>query len=98
MSLKNNIYSACLKLLDDKIADHQSALHELTAGSGNDSKSSVGDKHETARAMMQLEYEKITVQLHEVQAQKETLEKIKLPDNIFYFKNPKHFSSLLQEK
>lgn len=29
---------------------------------------------------------------------KEALEKIKLPANIFYFKNPKHFSSLLQEK
>lgn len=76
MSLKSNIYSACLKLLDDKILAHQSAMHDLTEGLGNDSKSSAGDKHETARAMMQIEYQKIDNQLQEALMQKELLEKM----------------------
>ena len=39
-------------------------------------KSSAGDKHETARAMMQLENEKISRQLDETLKQKNDLEKI----------------------
>ncbi len=76
MSLKSNIYSACLKVLDDKIINHQTSMHELTEGLGSDSKSSAGDKHETARAMMQIEYQKIDNQLQEALIQKELLEKM----------------------
>lgn len=76
MSLKNSIYSACLNLLEDKILTHESLLHELTNDAGNDSKSSAGDKHETARAMMQLEHEKISRQLQEVLTQREILLRI----------------------
>src|SRR4051812_11409754 len=45
-------------------------------GAGNDSKSSAGDKHETARAMMQLEQEKLGGQLTDALKQKATLEQI----------------------
>ena len=76
MSLKQEVYNSCYKILDDKIAAHQAALHDLTEGLGNDTKSSAGDKHETSRAMMQLEYEKINNQLQEVKMQKELLERM----------------------
>ena len=76
MSFKQKIYSYCLQLLDSKILRLRNDLRELKEGSANDSKSSAGDKHETARAMMQIEYEKISRLLEEFQRQKNDLEKI----------------------
>jgi transposase-like protein len=76
MQFKEKIYAACLQLLNTKIQALQNTLHELAEGAISDGKSSAGDKHETARAMMQLEQEKISKQLDEVLAQKAILEKI----------------------
>jgi transcription elongation GreA/GreB family factor len=76
MSFKNQIYHSCVSLLESKIHVLRHSLFELTAGAENDSKSSVGDKHETARAMMQLEFEKGSNQLAEMELQLEALQKI----------------------
>lgn len=70
MNLKLNIHSACLSLLDDKIRSMQQQLTELSEGAADEGKSSAGDKHETARAMAQLEQEKIGKQLAETERQK----------------------------
>lgn len=75
MSLKQEVYAHCLHLLNDRISSLRTILKELEEGSQNDSKSSAGDKHETARAMMQLEQEKTSKQLQEALAQKAELEK-----------------------
>lgn len=74
--LKIKIYTACLNYLNLKINQFELSLLDLTQGAQNDSKSSSGDKHETARAMMQIEYEKIGIQLKEANLQKEELERI----------------------
>jgi len=76
MSFKLKIYSRCCELLDEKIISLRNSLLELEEGSENDTKSSAGDKHETARAMMQIEQEKISKQLNEALEQKLVLEKI----------------------
>ncbi len=76
MQLKQKVYTACLQLLNNKIQALQNTLHELGEGAVSDGKSSAGDKHETARAMMQLEQEKISKQLDEVLVQKAMLQKI----------------------
>jgi len=76
LSFKKKIFFSCIQILDQKVKEYKIALHDLTVGAENDSKSSAGDKHETARAMMQLEHEKISRQLNEVLEQKNTLEKI----------------------
>jgi transcription elongation GreA/GreB family factor len=76
MQLKQSVYNTCLQLLNNKIQALQNTIHELSEGAISDGKSSAGDKHETARAMMQLEQEKISKQLDEVLAQKATLQKI----------------------
>ena len=78
MHLKEQIYNECVQLLQQKVNDFTEALHELTAGVENDSKSSAGDKHETARAMAQLEQEKINRQLSEVSIQLELLQQINI--------------------
>lgn len=51
-------------------------LANATESANNETKSSAGDKHETARTMMQLEQEKLGHQLKELQGQKSELEKI----------------------
>lgn len=76
MSLKQNIYSHCLLIINQKIEELNSALANATESANNETKSSAGDKHETARAMMQLEQEKLGNQLKELQEQKSELEKI----------------------
>jgi transcription elongation GreA/GreB family factor len=55
---------------------YKKLLSELNQGAQNDSKSSAGDKHETARAMMQLEQEKIGKQLQEAEEINNALNKI----------------------
>lgn len=74
--MKEKIYSFCKSLIDTKIAELQLALNAATEAANNETKSSVGDKHETARAMMQLEQEKITKQLNEALDQRTELDKI----------------------
>ncbi|HXU25982.1 MAG TPA: hypothetical protein VN698_02030 [Bacteroidia bacterium] len=76
MQLKEKIYAACLQVVNEKIQALQSTLQELGEGAISDGKSSAGDKHETARAMMQLEQEKISRQLDELLVQKTVLQKI----------------------
>jgi hypothetical protein len=76
MSFKQRVYSACLELVNEKLKYLNTALDELTAGAQNDSKSSAGDKHETTRAMMQLEHEKIGRQREEFLRLKKELERI----------------------
>ncbi|MEO5572520.1 MAG: hypothetical protein ABIT08_10335 [Bacteroidia bacterium] len=76
MTFKQKIYADCLQLINEKIRSLREALHDLKTGAENDAKSSAGDKHETSRAMMQLEYEKINRQLDELLRQKNGLEKI----------------------
>ena len=76
MLLKQNIYSHCLLILNQKIEELNSALATATESANNETKSSAGDKHETARAMMQLEQEKLSYQLKDLQEQKSELEKI----------------------
>tara|TARA_R110000787_G_scaffold199216_2_gene310269 strand:+ start:10960 stop:11409 length:450 start_codon:yes stop_codon:yes gene_type:complete len=76
MTLKENLFQQCvasvnyrLQNIQDTILSHQKALSSET-------KSSAGDKHETGRAMLQLEMEKAGQQLGSIQQMKETLAKV----------------------
>jgi hypothetical protein len=51
--MKAEVHHACCKILAERIQSLRQQLHELVEGAKNDSKSTAGDKHETARAMMQ---------------------------------------------
>jgi transcription elongation GreA/GreB family factor len=76
MLLKQKIHRYCLHLLNQKIEELNLALTNATDAANNETKSSAGDKHETARAMMQLEQEKLGKQLKELEDQRSELEKI----------------------
>ena len=76
MNFKTQIHNTCLEILNEKIQSLNLLLDDLKDGMQSDAKSSAGDKHETARAMAQIEIEKISKQLHEANLQKEMLQKI----------------------
>ncbi|MES2430461.1 MAG: hypothetical protein V4556_05950 [Bacteroidota bacterium] len=76
MLLKQKIYNHFLQVVNDKIDLLQQTLADLKESGANETKSTAGDKHETALAMLQIEQENKRVQLQDVMLQKTALEKI----------------------
>ncbi|UAY51886.1 hypothetical protein [Ferruginibacter albus] len=76
MTLKQKAYHHYLQLLNDKIALLQQTLADLKESGANETKSTAGDKHETALAMLQIEQANTRNHLQEIVAQKSALEKI----------------------
>lgn len=74
--MKMETHSACVEILGERIRSLKQQLSDLIEGAKNDSKSTAGDKHETARAMMQLEQEKLTNQLNLLLGHEQTLNRI----------------------
>ena len=75
-SIKHQLYTNCLKFVDQRIAAAQEAIAVAQQSANEETKSSAGDKYETGRAMAQLEIEKNSAQLAESLKLKQTLEKI----------------------
>lgn len=75
---KNNILIQINNILNEKIEAAQNAIASAKESRDNETKSSVGDKYETGRAMMQMELEKNRVQLNKALNLKNELEKINL--------------------
>jgi hypothetical protein len=61
--LKQTLYKTLLHQLDLKIVETKLSLRLAIESRDNDTKSSAGDKHETARAMVQIEIDKSEDQL-----------------------------------
>lgn len=62
----------------NRIASLEAEVENLKISAASDTKSSMGDKYETAREMINLEKEKISEQLADAQKMKQTLESIDL--------------------
>lgn len=73
MNLKEQLYKACENKLQERWTTIQNRLAAIQESRSNETKSSVGDKHETGRAMMQLEEEKANYQLAQVLEAKHAL-------------------------
>ena len=76
MSIKKNIHNNCLQSLEEKIVEVKNQITDLNQSFADEGKSSAGDKHETARAMAQLEVEKLHQQLHQFETQINVLKKL----------------------
>ncbi|MBK9636939.1 MAG: hypothetical protein IPO63_03660 [Bacteroidetes bacterium] len=62
--------------MEERIAEIDLQVKALQHDVANESKSSAGDKHETSRAMMNLEQEKLDKQYQELTMMKERFDKI----------------------
>jgi len=76
MTFKQKIYQHYLDVINDKIAALQNVLEDLKESSSNETKSTAGDKHETALAMLQIEQANVGARLQDVLEKRSMLEKI----------------------
>lgn len=76
MNIKQELYSQCLNFVESRIEAIKRNIEEIQQSLLSETKSSAGDKHETGRAMIQLEREKAGGQLREAEALKEALFKV----------------------
>lgn len=76
--MKKELLDFCCKQVDERTARLKKQSLELQESLGSETKSSAGDKHETGRAMVQLEQEKLGQQLQELDATRSILNKINI--------------------
>lgn len=76
MTLKEKIHLQYVLLINQKIQLLEQVLADLKESGANETKSTAGDKHETALAMLQIEQANKRAQLQELQEQKASLNKI----------------------
>ena len=67
--LKQRIWNACLERSKEKYSRIQVQIEEARSALLNETKSSAGDKHETSRAMIQLEMEKLGHQANQLKTE-----------------------------
>lgn len=76
LKIKQLLYNACSNFIEQRFQTIKRTIDEIQISLTSETKSSAGDKHETGRAMLQLEREKAGNQLAEIQKTKELLSKI----------------------
>lgn len=74
--LKQELYNQCINFVQNKRSNIQRIIDEIHTSMTSESKSTAGDKHETGRAMLQLEREKAGNQLKEVERLEASLKKL----------------------
>ncbi|SNY94910.1 3-oxoacyl-ACP synthase [Flagellimonas pacifica] len=79
--MKEELLKFCWNQLNQKSSNLKQRSIELKESLGSETKSSAGDKHETGRAMVQLEQEKLGKQLLDLDKTKATLQKVNVAKN-----------------
>jgi len=80
--LKLKVLEACKAALQTKIDLINSVQSELSESINSETKSSAGDKHETARTKMQTEQDQLQGQLNELRDQMNELNKINTHNSV----------------
>jgi hypothetical protein len=80
LPLKKLLFQKCVEHIDQRIQLIEQTLSSVQESRNNETKSSVGDKYETGRAMMQIEEEKNRAQLVQALAVKNELMQIDISD------------------
>ncbi|MBU2975040.1 3-oxoacyl-ACP synthase [Zobellia sp. B3R18] len=76
MIKKEQLHQFCTTFVIERVARIQKNIEDIQTSLSSEIKSSAGDKHETGRAMLQLEREKLGQQLAEAEKMKQTLSKV----------------------
>jgi hypothetical protein len=80
-SLKKELYKACLDFVEQRAATVNEIMASNQKSLESETKSSAGDKHETGRAMLQLEMEKASQQLASITEMQEVLSRMNISDH-----------------
>ncbi|MCR8667308.1 3-oxoacyl-ACP synthase [Aestuariibaculum sp. M13] len=76
MEIKQALYEQCAVLVSNRLETVKKQIAQIQESLSSETKSTAGDKHETGRAMLQLEREKAGQQLAEINKIKEVLSRI----------------------
>lgn len=76
MTIKEDLYKQCILAIEGRLQTVKETIADIQKALLSETKSSAGDKHETGRAMLQLEREKAGKQLAEIQKLQQVLSKI----------------------
>jgi transcription elongation GreA/GreB family factor len=76
--LKSKLYNLCMEYVEKRILNIQKVIDEAQASANQETKSSMGDKYETTRSMLQLDTEMNTKQLVEAIKLKADLQKVEV--------------------
>ena len=74
--IKEQLLAQCNRFVEEKLRTVREIISSNQIALRSETKSSAGDKHETGRAMIQLEIEKASVQFLEIKQMKEVLDRI----------------------
>lgn len=80
-NIKNELLETCRKFVENRFKTVQETLLSYENDLQSETKSSAGDKHETGRAMLQLEMEKTSQQLIGINQMNAVLETIDISKN-----------------
>jgi transcription elongation GreA/GreB family factor len=78
MNIKKELYNQCIDFVENRFQTIQNTINEIQESLTSETKSSAGDKHETGRAMLQLEREKAGHQLAEIENTRALLQKVNI--------------------
>ncbi|AWX44439.1 hypothetical protein HME9304_01440 [Flagellimonas maritima] len=81
MTIKDKLLQFCWDHVNEKMENLQKRSSALQESLNSETKSSAGDKHETGRAMVQLEQEKLGRQLYDLEDMKRLLQKVDITKN-----------------
>lgn len=76
LAFKQNLKSACIEILAQRIDTASQAMQQAQESANSDEKSSAGDKHETGRAMGQIDRDMNARQLEEAKRELEIIHSI----------------------
>lgn len=76
--IKKELYHQCSDFIEHRLCAIKNTITDIQESLDSETKSSAGDKHETGRAMLQLEREKLGQQLAEIQKLKQELLKVNI--------------------
>ncbi|MEZ4809762.1 MAG: 3-oxoacyl-ACP synthase [Allomuricauda sp.] len=78
---KKGLWQHCLAQVEERALRFQKEMEGLQEALTSETKNTTGDKHETGRAMVQLEQEKLSLQMQELEKAKQTLKRINIGSN-----------------
>ena len=101
-TLHQQLHSLCRDYITGNEAEIKKAIAEIRESAANETKSSAGDKYETAREMMQQEIDRNQARLNELNKLKATLDSIVpavkgdivLPGSVVYTNNGNFYISI----
>ena len=92
MNVKQELLKKCNEFVNNRLQTVQETISSNQKALSSETKSSAGDKHETGRAMLQLEMEKSGKQLSSINEMKIVLSKIDILNN----SNLAHLGSIVE--